>query len=52
MNRGEQLFLAAAETLQHTLLPHLSAVDLSRLATTSKAMQEWLLSTPRHLCQV
>ena len=52
MEGGAQLFLAAAETLQHTLLPHLSAVDLFRLATTSKAIQEWLLSTPRHLWQV
>ena len=52
MDSGEQLFLGAAETLQHTLLPHLSAVDLFRLSATSKAMQQWLLSTPPHLWQV
>ena len=52
MDPGEQLFLGAAKTLQHTLLPHLSAVDLFRLSTTSKNMQAWLHSTPPHLWQV
>ena len=37
------------ETLQYVLLPRLSAVDLFRLACTSKAMQHWLLSTSPHL---
>ena len=52
MPHGDQLFLAATETLQHVLLPHLSAVDLFRLACTSKAMQQWILSTPVNLWQV
>ena len=53
MDRGGQdCFLAAAEALQHVLLPLLSPRDLFRLGCTSKAMRQWIQSTPASLWRV
>ena len=49
---GEHAFLACMETLQHVLLPQLTARDLFMLSCTSRAMQQWLLNSPPHLWQV
>ena len=49
---GQQLFLDVAETLQHVLLPLLSAQDLLTLSCTCKAIQGWILGTPPQLWQV
>ena len=50
--RGQELFLAASEVLQHALLPCLSAPDLLRLGLTCKPLLSWVLSTPPTLWQV
>ena len=52
MPRGQGYFLDAAGLLQEVLLPLLSAQSLMRLGCTSKAMKDWIFSTPPQLWQV
>ena len=49
---GQEAFLAAAHALERAMLPQLSAVDLFCLSCTSRAVQQWLLSTPPCLWKV
>ena len=48
----QNYLLAASEVLRNTLLPRLDALSLFRLASTSKAMQAWVLDTPPDMWQV
>ena len=49
---GEALFLGSTEVLQVVLLPHLSAVDISRLGLCSKGLRSWVSNTPVELWKV